>query len=169
MIQLVKPQLKYKDSFYEAIAEFEKEEKGYSDFFNGFENKFDEFILKLENAEKGIGLEEGYVPYTYMFLVDDDKYIGTVSIRHKLNDILKKEGGHIGYDVRPSERRKGYGTMILKLSLLIAKQIGLDRVMITCDDNNVASWKIMEKNGAVLDEKYDYKGRFKRRYWIDII
>jgi predicted acetyltransferase len=85
-----------------------------------------------------------------------------------LNEVLEKEGGHIGYDIRPSMRRKGYGTEILKLSLPIAKQIGLNRVMLTCDDNNIASWKIMEKNGAVIDEKYDYKGRYKRRYWIDI-
>jgi predicted acetyltransferase len=168
MIQLVKPLIKYKDSFFEAIEEFEKEEKGYSEFFDEYKNKFDDFILKLENAEKGIGLEEGYVPYTYMFLVDDNKYIGTVTIRHKLNEVLEKEGGHIGYDIRPSMRRKGYGTEILKLSLPIAKQIGLNRVMLTCDDNNIASWKIMEKNGAVIDEKYDYKGRYKRRYWIDI-
>ena len=168
MIQLVKPLIKYKDSFFEAIEEFEKEEKGYSEFFDEYKNNFDKFILKLENAEKGSDLEEGDVPYTYMFLVDDGKYIGTVSIRHKLNDRLEKEGGHIGYDIRPSMRRKGYGTTILKLSLPIARQIGLDRVMLTCDDNNIASYKIMEKNDAVLDEKYDYKGRSKRRYWIDI-
>ena len=81
---------------------------------------------------------------------------------------MSKVGGHIGYDIKPSMRRMGYGTEILKLSLPIAKQIGLDRVMLTCDDSNIASWKIMKKNGAILDEKYNYEGKFKRRYWIDI-
>lgn len=168
MIKLVKPSLKYKDSFLEAIKEFQEEEKDYSVGFDNLEENFDKYISWLEDGEKRINLEEDYVPFTSLWLIGNNKYVGVVSIRHKLNEKLSKVGGHIGYDIKPSMRRMGYGTEILKLSLPIAKQIGLDRVMLTCDDSNIASWKIMEKNGAILDEKYNYEGKFKRRYWIDI-
>jgi predicted acetyltransferase len=168
MIQLVKPSVKYKDSFLEALEEFKIEDKDYSVGFDNLEKDFDKYISWLEDGSNGINLDDDYVPFTSLWLIDNGEYIGTVSIRHKLNERLIMVGGHVGYDIRPSKRKKGYGTLILKLSLPIAKQIGLDRVMLTCDNNNIASWKIMEKNSAVLDEKYYYEGKFKRRYWIDI-
>lgn len=168
MIQLVKPQLKYEKSFLEALEEFEKEEKGYSEDFEKFRNNFNKYILKLKDDENGVNLKDGYVPSTTLFLIDDDEYIGRVSIRHSLNDTLLKQGGHIGYDIRPSKRKMGYGTKILELALPIAKELGINKVLLTCKDSNIGSYKIMEKNGAVLQDKIEYDGHLKRRYWINI-
>jgi len=83
---------------------------------------------------------------------------------------LRNIGGHIGFNIRPSERRRGYGTAILALTLEKAKELRLKRVLVTCDDNNVASAKIIEKNGGILEDKYwnDELEQPKRRYWIEL-
>jgi predicted acetyltransferase len=168
MIKLVKPQLKYEKSFLEALKEFKMDDQNYSNSFDDTENNFTKYISRLEDSEKGINLKDGYVPFTTLFLVDDDEYIGRVSIRHSLNDTLLKEGGHVGYDIRPSKRKMGYGTKILELALPIAKELGINKVLLTCKDSNIGSYKIMEKNGAVLQDKIEYNGHLKRRYWITI-
>ena len=87
-------------------------------------------------------------------MVDDDKdyFIGEISIRHNLNAALEKYGGHIGYGIRFSEWNKGFGTLMLKLALIEAKKIGLSKVLVTCDDSNAASARVMEKNGFVLGD-----------------
>jgi predicted acetyltransferase len=102
--------------------------------------------------------------------VKDRRILGRISVRHRLNANLEIEGGHIGYDVRPSERRKGYGTLMLKLALEEARKIGLKRVMITCDTDNIASAKIIEKNGGIF-ERHDISpmsGKQLNQYWIEL-
>ena len=132
------------------------------------EKDFDKYLEKLANEEKGIGLKEGYVPATTLWLVNNEKFIGRVSIRHKLNDALMEYGGHIGYAIRPSERNKGYGTKILELALPLAKKLGISKALITCDDDNPGSIKIIEKNGGVLENtSVSPEGKLKRRYWIE--
>src|ERR1035437_2518508 len=115
MIKLVKPSIKYRDSFIESVNEFHNEGK-YNDYYN-LEiicNDFNKFLSSYDDEEKGINLAEGYVPATNLWLVDGNKFLGRVSIRHKLTKKLLNEGGHIGYGVRPSERKKGYGNKILE-------------------------------------------------------
>jgi predicted acetyltransferase len=96
--------------------------------------------------------------------------IGITHLRHRLTDPLRKEGGHIGYNIRPSERRKGYGTKILELALDKAREIGLKRVLVTCDTDNVASGKIIRKNGGVFEGESisDRSGKPVSRYWIEL-
>ena len=110
----------------------------------------------------------GYVPASQFWLVTESGvYIGDVDIRHCLNESLKRYGGHIGYKIRPTCRRRGYGTLICRLGLAKARLLGIGDILITCDDDNIASYKIIEANGGVLRDRVD-NGRevLTRRYWI---
>jgi predicted acetyltransferase len=113
-------------------------------------------------------LPAGYVPATFLIADVDRALAGRVSIRHGLNEFLTNEGGHIGYAVRPRYRRRGYATEILRQSLIVARAEGVDRVLVTCDDDNAASATIIERLGGVLEDVRDASdGIPKRRYWID--
>jgi predicted acetyltransferase len=110
------------------------------------------------------------VPQTTFWLVDGDAYIGRLSLRHHLNDSLRLIGGHIGYDIRPSMRRQGYGTRALALGLIEARNLGLTRVLVTCDKENTGSRRIIERNGGVLEDETtipDYDGVILP-YWITL-
>src|SRR3989338_7171193 len=102
------------------------------------------------------------------WLIDNDEVIGRVQIRHVLNDYLLNYGGHIGYYIKPSKRRMGYGRKILKLSLIEAKKIGLKKVLLTCDEGNIGSQKIIESYGGVLKNiiKQTSDKPLTRRYWV---
>jgi len=130
------------------------------------------FLQKLAADEHFEDLEQGYVPQSIYWLVDDEnRVVGESRFRHYINDKLLIEGGHIGYHIRPSARQKGYGTEILRLTLRIAKDYGLERVCVTCDTDNVPSAKIIEKNRGVFDAyTVSPRGEHKQvsRYWIDI-
>ena len=107
------------------------------------------------------------VPATHFWLIDGQRYLGDLDLRHCLNDSLRRYGGHIGYTIRPSERRKGYGKLVCKLGIQEARKRGIDDILITCDDDNIASCKIIEANGGVLRDKIDnQRGVLTRRYWI---
>ena len=105
----------------------------------------------------------GYVPCTYVWIVEGDAFLGSLAIRHELTDFLLNEGGHIGYSVRPSARRCGHAGRALADALPIAKELGIPRVLLTCDENNAGSRATIEKNGGV----YEDTRNGKRRYWID--
>lgn len=104
------------------------------------------------------------------WLVDGGAFVGRVSIRRWLTESLLREGGHIGYDIRPSRRQQGYGTRILALALPHARLLAIERVLVTCDDNNVGSVKIIESNGGMLENvvTVDPARPPKRRYWINV-
>jgi predicted acetyltransferase len=105
---------------------------------------------------------EGYVASTTLWWVDDTAYLGRLAIRHRLTPQLREVGGHIGYDVRPSARRRGHATAMLRDALPIARGLGIESALITCDVDNVASRKVIEGNGGVLE---DQRGD-KLRYWV---
>jgi predicted acetyltransferase len=90
-----------------------------------------------------------------------------VSVRHALNEALARVGGHIGYAVRPAHRRRGYATEMLRQSLVVARSVGVQRALVTCDDDNVASARTIERCGGVLQDLVRVDGRpAKRRYWV---
>ncbi len=112
---------------------------------------------------------QGYVPATLYFMVNDDnRIIGAAHLRHELNDDLREYGGHIGYGIRPSERRKGYATLQLKMMIDMLKVIGYTNIMLTCDDDNIGSFRTIEKNGGVLKDKVQNHKGMGRRYWISL-
>ena len=130
------------------------------------------YIQKMKEVEQGIDLEEGFVPQTSFWLVrDGSTFVGESRLRHWLTPALEQHGGHIGYAIRPSERKQGYGTCILALTLEEARRIGLKRVLVTCDTDNIASARIIEKNGGVLDNRLisEQSGRMISRYWINLL
>jgi len=168
MFKLVKPAIEYKESFIEALKESHAEGRSSSLIISELEEDFAKFVSKYKDREKGIGLKDGYVPDTRFWLVEGSEYIGWVSVRHKLSESLMKEGGHIGYEIRPTKRKLGYGTKILELALPLALNLGIKEALVTCDDDNIASAKIIEKNGGILENKEKINDKIVRRYWIKI-
>src|SRR3989344_2894900 len=176
-MELILPSAEYKDSFIAAVREFQEdtEDSFRYEKYRGLsipklEVGFDTFVERELSHTKGENLSQGYVPQTDYWLVDGGEFIGRASIRHQLTEHLKEIGGHIGYDIRPSKRRQGYGNKILELALPKAKELGLQKALITCEVTNIASRKIIEKNGGVLENQVlnPETGVDKLRYWIDI-
>jgi predicted acetyltransferase len=140
-------------------------------FLHFYEEKmpFTRYLDVLAEAQRGEHLPPGRVPVTFLFAFVGPRIVGRVTIRHRLNEFLEREGGHIGYVVVPEFRRRGYATEILRAAVTIAWQrLGLRRVLITCDDDNTASIRTIEKNGGVLQDTILTRGNYKaiRRYWI---
>ncbi len=113
---------------------------------------------------------EAYVTMsTYFLMGGDGEIIGALNIRHRLNDHLLRHSGHIGYGVRPSMRRMGYASRMLCMALPIAREMGIDRALVTCDRRNIASARTILKNGGVLEnEVLEDSGQITQRYWIDL-
>ncbi len=172
-MKLILPSVQYKNSFIEAVKEYQAvESNDRRDIYEldgvYLENNFSDYIYTLLSESKGENLPEGYVPQTTFWLIDNERFIGRVSIRHTLTEHLLKVGGHIGYDIRPGKRKMGYGKKILELALQEAKKLGIEKVLITCDETNIASKKIIEANGGILENRLQlHKGKpAKLRYWI---
>jgi predicted acetyltransferase len=112
-----------------------------------------------------------HVPQTLYFLVrqDDGRLLGAISIRHRLNEDLLHTGGHVGYGIRPSERRKGYATQMLALALEKCRSMGMQKVLVTCDKDNIGSAKVIMKNGGIYeDEATEEDGTVVLRFWITL-
>jgi predicted acetyltransferase len=105
---------------------------------------------------------EGFVPSTTLWWVEGDEYLGRLAIRHRLTPHLLEEGGHIGYDVRTSARRRGHATAMLRAALPVARALGIESALVTCDVTNLGSRRVIETNGGVLE---DQRGD-KLRYWV---
>lgn len=166
---LVLPDVQYKESYLSALHEYIVEGRESEERFKEVENSFNVFVEKELSKAHGENLPEGFVSETRFWLIDGKEYIGDLRIRHRLNDHLMEIGGHIGYGIRPSKRKQGYGKLILKLGLEKAKEMGIKNVRITCDVTNEGSRKIIEANGGVLDGVVAHEGFPDiARFWIDI-
>jgi predicted acetyltransferase len=136
------------------------------------EADFAGYVLAITDQRGSIRLPTGQivpkVPFSVHWLVEDDEFIGEAQIRHRLNEYLIREGGHVGYGIRPSRRRQGYGRLILALALEACRRLDIRRVLVTCLEDNVASARIIEANGGALENVIaDPAGRGPlRRYWI---
>src|SRR5665647_3411714 len=118
-------------------------------------------ILDAHEGEHWTGLTVfGKVPETLLWWVDGDEYLGRLSIRHQLTDALREFGGHIGYMVRPSARGQGHARALLAAALPIARDLGIDPALLTCDADNVGSRRVIESNGGVLEDQREDKLRF---------
>jgi predicted acetyltransferase len=128
------------------------------------------YLEVLAEQARGENLPPNHVPSTFLFAFDGSRIVGRVSIRHELNEFLLRVGGHIGYVVVPEFRQQGYATAILHRSLQIAHdELGIGRVLVTCDDDNMGSIRTIEKNGGVLENVITGPELLKpkRRYWIE--
>lgn len=166
------PDASLKDSFLAAMQEFADE--GRTGDGSGIGRDLEEWTGRWET-------DEGFAAYvaakvrerehvdnpdwvlnTNLWWVDGDEYVGRMSIRHELNDWLREVGGHIGYDVRRSRRREGHATAMLAAALLVARDLGIEQALLTCDEDNVASRLVIEHNGGVLEDVRNGK----LRYWV---
>ncbi len=125
---------------------------------------FAAWVDAVRAGERGEGLAPGHVPATLWWLADRDEIVGTIQLRHSLNDYLQREGGHIGYAVRPSARRRGHAGAGLELVLDECVRRGIDPVLLTCDDDNVGSSRTIEAHGGVLEDVV----AGLRRYWVTL-
>lgn len=119
-------------------------------------------------SDRSIPVEPGRVHASYWWIAEHETYLGAISLRHELNDFLLDAGGHIGYGVRPCARRRGLATWALAAVLDQARELGLDRVLVTCADSNVASARTIERNGGVLEDVRDTALGRTRRFWITL-
>src|SRR5215472_16786270 len=129
-----------------------------------------DYIAATKGWPAGLNLPDGWVPNTFLVAEVDGQMVGRASIRHELNEFLARRGGHIGYCVLAAHRRRGYATEILRQALVVARSLGVDRVLVTCDDDNIGSIKVIETWGGKLDSVLtgDEPGSAPlRRYWID--
>ncbi|MFG1805715.1 GNAT family N-acetyltransferase [Streptomyces sp. NPDC049040] len=124
-------------------------------------------LLRVQ-ADESVPVGEGRVHATHWWIVEGDTYLGAIDLRHRLNDFLLDVGGHIGYNVRPSARRRGLAGWALGTVLTEARALGLARVLVTCNDDNIASARSIERNGGVLEDTRTTAAGLKRRYWISL-
>ena len=129
---------------------------------------FGAFVRRLNGYAQGLGVPEGFVPCTTLFAYDAGRFVGVVNIRHRLNDFLLHAGGHIGYGVRPAERKKGRATEMLRLTLEECARLGIQRALLCCDKENTASARVIRKNGGILENETAEGDKTVQRYWIDI-
>lgn len=169
-LMLVPPSAHLRDSYRALVAEFVAYGNALVPFTLSFDHTdFDAFLARLADCAKGVGVPEGFVAHSTFWLVRDwTEVVGVSNIRHALTPGLLREGGHIGYGIRPTARREGMGTAILRLSLLQAAHLGVERTLVTCGKSNTASAGVIVRNGGVLEsEEYvDSRGEVVQRYWI---
>ncbi|BCJ40235.1 acetyltransferase [Actinoplanes ianthinogenes] len=119
-------------------------------------------------ADHRVPAPEGWVHCTFRWIVEGDRYLGAIALRHELNEFLLRAGGHIGYGVRPSARRRGLASWALGEMLGTARERGLSRVLITCNVTNEASARTIERHGGVLEDVRETELGSLKRYWIDL-
>ncbi|QUW22811.1 GNAT family N-acetyltransferase [Sporosarcina sp. Marseille-Q4063] len=131
-------------------------------------NRFEEMVKALHEFEIGNGAKE--VPESVYFLVNEkDRILGAVTIRHSLTERIFNTEGHIGAGIRPSERRNGYATKILELALVKLRGLGIQKALVTCNEDNIGSEKAIIKNGGVRDNDFlESHGNIVKRYWITL-
>jgi predicted acetyltransferase len=176
MPELVLPTADLKESFLAAMAEFRAEGRGGRDdesmighehqkYGDSWETEagFERFVdALLSDALEDSPRPANYVPSKPWWYANGTDYLGRISLRHRLTPHLTEVGGHIGYDVRPTARRRGYATAMLLGVLPYAYDLGIDEALLTCDVDNVASRKVIEATGGVLEDKRNGK----LRYWV---
>lgn len=167
-VELILPDVRCRASYLEAVREFQAEGRHQYEDAKVLAQDFSAYVRALR--ERRHLPRPGMVPETVLWLVDGDLFIGRASVRHRLNDHLRRIGGHIGYEIRPTQRRRGYGTLICKLALAEARRIGLDRALITCDEDNVGSRRIIEANGGIFERAVRVAGSpvKKLHFWVDL-
>ena len=169
-IRLEQINLKHKNEIIRIKKEYDNYKEDYNGaFFIKEFNNYEELIRRLDNYANCIMDNPNYVPYTcYVAVTENGEIVGVGSLRHELNDYLKQYGGHIGYSVVPSERKKGYGTKILSLLLKEAKNKKINNVLVTCEIDNIGSAKVIENNKGLLENKIEHDNKTTCRYWIKI-
>ena len=172
MPELIDPTAKLRTSFLAAMAEFHSDQEYSAPWFvtdvdpealTDDTAAFEAYVARvLSEREEPASGRTGFVPMTTLWWAEDDQMLGRLAIRHRLTPKLEKVGGHIGYDVRPGARRCGHATAMLAAALPLAKALGIEQALVTCDETNAGSRRVIEANGG----RYIDSSGVKRRYWL---
>ncbi len=157
------------------IQAFIEECRRHGSLFHGVsrvdELPYDAWLKNVQDSHRGLFDNPEWVPATTLLVLADDKLVGFMNIRHRLNDLLAKKWGHIGYMIRPTERRKGYAKASLAAALAYCKEtLALSKVLVTCDRDNLASKKTIKANNGVYERTVFDKenASYMEHYWIDL-
>lgn len=152
-------------SFYNEF----KSDSGTCIGYGGYKN-FDRWLAGMNNRISGKNLPAGYVRENFYLCYDGDDMVGVFNLKFELAEFLLNFGGHIGYAVKPSRRNRGCASQMLKQGLDIARELGFGRVLCVCDEDNIASERVIIKNGGIFENRlYDDEEKvFVKRYWIDL-
>lgn len=132
-------------------------------------NNYEDWLLMIRDRALGYNLPVNKVRTTAYLAIYNNSIVGDLVLRHELNDALLNYNGHIGYTVRPIDRGKGYATMMLKEVMVIAKNEGISKLLVTCDVGNVASERVIIKNGGIFEDiRVEEDGNAIKRFWIDL-
>jgi predicted acetyltransferase len=167
-MELIEPSFAFVESYRLALLEFER--AGTLGFWRHFGplDDVEANLQKIKQYQHVAGLPSDMVPASVYWLVDEGAFIGHVSVRHCLSEALERRGGHIGYAIRPSKQHQGYGSQILKRVLPVVRALGIQKALVTCDKDNFASRRIIEKNGGMLADEIEVNGKLVLRFWIDL-
>ena len=171
--KLVKPAMEYKKSYLEALNEYHGEGRYKFLHIEDLSDNFEKFIEELNEGKRH--LHKPYadwvepVPETALWLVKDEKYIGSLNIRHRLNWHLEKWGGHVNFVIRPSMRGKGFGKKILQKGLPVINYLGIERALFTIAPDNKAGARIIEFCGGKFEDEVHATEQFpaRKRYWLN--
>ena len=156
------------------VMDYKQEFIAYGDHLHGTSmlddyDVYEEWYTDTMNNTCEETVAEGWVTATTLLAKDEnDRLVGMINIRHRLNDYLLRYGGHIGYSVRPTARRQGVATQMLTQALEICRQLGIEKRLVTCDKNNIASAATIRRCGGVLENEVYDGDVLTQRYWIDI-
>ncbi len=171
-MRLIEPCIEYRSSYLSFVEEFRSRGEPFVPFVLELDaSDFPKFVERIRGFSRGVDLPNGFVPHSTFWLIgDDDQLVAVSNLRHFLTDRLRRDGGHIGYGVRPSARRRGYGRAVLGKTLEHARSRGLDRVMLTARKSNVGSIGVILQNGGILEEEWHdpENGETVRNYWISL-
>ncbi|MFD2611362.1 GNAT family N-acetyltransferase [Paenibacillus gansuensis] len=167
---LARPSIDYQDEYLDFYEEWKSSGESFVPWVVSKDpSDFEGMIRFLYENEIGEHIPGSWVPSSTYWLVSDDmRVIGAVNIRHGLTEQLFNSGGHIGYGIRSSERQKGYATKLLAMALEKTKELGIKKVLIVCDESNIASEKTILNNGGIPDTSFtEEDGNVVKRYWIE--
>ena len=168
-LQLYRLKVRHETAFRALLKDWESDWKHITpSIIKRDSSDFADYVHRLETYSDGKDMPHPRVPGTTFFLMDEEQAVirGVVNVRHQLNDFLKRGGGHIGYGVPPSQRGRGYATLMLKLSLEFAYDRGIEAVLLTVEPDNPASQKVILNNGGVFGGMGDLRGIPVEKYWF---
>jgi predicted acetyltransferase len=170
--KLESPRVELKNSYLSLVEEFRRRGEPLVPFVLGFPaDDFPSLIERLKKCAEGSELPKGFVAHeTFWLVADNEQVLGVSNLRYSLTDALRKDGGHIGFGIRPSARRQGFATMILRETLVKAKERGIIRALVTAHKGNTGSVRSILKNGGVLDSGELIQGHadLMQRFWIPL-
>ncbi len=166
---LLSPSPDHEQAYWDFVRDWAEHGEDITPYFVRYlQESYAEFLAFCDGLTSWETCAVGFVPSSNFFLMEDDRLVGALNLRHALNPSLTFRGGHIGYGVRPSERGKGYAKQMLRLGLEKARTLGLEKVLVTCSKSNSASAAVIEHNGGILENEVDDDGDVTLRYWITL-